>query len=484
MDDSDFESHIGEERKAITERQEKNKTSFGAIKPYMTSAADTAVNVLNPIHTNEQGQIEWGPTLVHGLAELPLLTGAAAGAGKRIYNSIAGVDPTIAAQNAAVERAAQLKLQAAQARKQQQATVTATQNAVKQQQVSAGTPVGPAAPDLTKPLPISPEQAAARVAEMPEHPNPITKIEPSTLSQVGSSETAKITKEVTQQQKKIKGKAGGAVEPKALTEGIAKATAVESFTRDAAGNIQWKQGMSPAARAGAEAFATQFPDVAKELEAKGKFGILGAGSGDNNLYNSYGSDMMKTLRNEVNQGQMVGTYGNYEKNINPAIKAISPETALGKQLEDLRVNQPKGGVHGQLGQPVAMREGKLLIDKNKLNKTLSAGGAAALIMAIADQANAAQQRPQTVAPIVPPSTGEEAYIRYPHLERQGRAIQKAGESRIPENIQDPATYAAVRGFLTQNPESDISVLSEKRKKAQEAAYYGSQFANLLQMLGR
>lgn len=233
MDDSDFESHISEERQAITRRQEQNKTSFGAIKPYMTSAANTAVDVLNPIHTNEQGQIEWGPTLVHGLTELPLLTGAAAGAGKRIYNALAGVDPTIAAQNAASERAAQMKLQAAQARQQQRATASAAQTAVKQQQATAGSPMvvqansgapvnlqPPATPSAQPTFtpegnlpPLTREQAAAHVANLPEHPNPITSIEPSVLSQVGASSLAADTKEAIAQQKKIKGKAGAAVEP-------------------------------------------------------------------------------------------------------------------------------------------------------------------------------------------------------------------------------------------------------------------------------
>lgn len=86
---------------------------------------------------------------------------------------------------------------------------------LRKQQAAPATPAAPTVPETPT---MSAEQAAARVAEMPGHPNPITKIEPSTLTQVGSSETAKITKEVTDQQKKIKGKAGAAVEPKALTE--------------------------------------------------------------------------------------------------------------------------------------------------------------------------------------------------------------------------------------------------------------------------
>lgn len=70
---------------------------------------------------------------------------------------------------------------------------------------------------VTTAMPVEPtisrEQAAARLAEMPEHPNPITKVEQSTLSQIGSSNLAAQTKEAIAEQNKITGKAGAAVSP-------------------------------------------------------------------------------------------------------------------------------------------------------------------------------------------------------------------------------------------------------------------------------
>jgi len=177
---------------------------------------------------------------------------------------------------------------------------------------------------------------------------------------------------------------------------IDKATGVAptlaTFNRDANGNIEYPKGMSPAARKGAEAFAQQYPDNAKALAAEGRFGILGAGSGDNNLFNSYGSDMMKRIRDEVNQGQMVGPYGNYESKVNPAIKGISPETALGKELVDLRASQT-GGNFGQLGTPASIggKKGGLLTGANTVTKAIKAGGPAMLLMGIADAAKAAEQ---------------------------------------------------------------------------------------------
>jgi hypothetical protein len=68
---------------------------------------------------------------------------------------------------------------------------------------------------------------------------------------------------------------------------------------------------------------------------------------------------------------------------------------------------------------------------------------------------------------------------------QGKKMQKAGEGRIPENIADPSTYGFVRGLITGDTESSgMSVLSPKNKKAKEAAYYGGQLNNFLQMMAK
>lgn len=187
-------------------------------------------------------------------------------------------------------------------------------------------------------------------------------------------------------------KAVQAVVAKELDKATGVAPTMATFNRDANGNIQYPEGMSKAAKQGAEAFAQQYPDHAKALAAEGRFGILGAGSGDNNLFNSYGSDMMKRIRDEVNQGQMVGPYANYETKINPAIKGISPETAIGKDLAQLREAQI-GGNYGSLGTPATIggKKGGLITGPNTVPKAIKAGGPAMLLMSIADAAKAAQQ---------------------------------------------------------------------------------------------
>jgi len=175
------------------------------------------------------------------------------------------------------------------------------------------------------------------------------------------------------------------------TEATKAESKVKTFTKDAGGNIQWPEGMSAAAKRNAEAFATQYPDLAKQLEVNGKFGILGAGAGDNNLYNSWGSQVMKEIRKEVNAGEMVGPYGNYEKQINPAVKALPPDSPLGQKLEGIRVANPQGGTYGQLGVPATITDNKLRTGKNLINPAIKAGGPALLLMSIADAAKAAQQ---------------------------------------------------------------------------------------------
>lgn len=175
------------------------------------------------------------------------------------------------------------------------------------------------------------------------------------------------------------------------TEATKAESKVKTFTKDASGNIQWPEGMSAAAKRNAEAFATQYPDLAKQLEVNGKFGILGAGAGDNNLYNSWGSPVMKEIRNEVNKGEMVGSYGNYETKINPAVKGLPPESPLGQKLEGIRVANPQGGTYGTLGVPATIADNQLRTGKNLVPKLVKAGGPALLLMSIADAAKAAQQ---------------------------------------------------------------------------------------------
>ena len=160
--------------------------------------------------------------------------------------------------------------------------------------------------------------------------------------------------------------------------------------RDPSGNMVYPPEMSPAARAGAEAFAQQYPQHAAALEAEKKFGILGAGSADNNLFNAYGPELRKQILNEVNQGQLAGVYENYPERINPAIKALPPESPIAKQLEALRANDPKGANRGPLGTSAVVTP-DVVTPRSKASTVLKNTGRAALLVAMADAANAANK---------------------------------------------------------------------------------------------
>jgi len=200
----------------------------------------------------------------------------------------------------------------------------------------APAPIAPAAPQASAVAPVAPT--------------------PSVQESVQTGNTSKAVQTVIAQE---------------LDKSTGVAPTLATFNRDANGNIDYPKGMSSAAKQGAEAFAQQYPEQAKSLAAEGRFGILGAGSGDNNLFNSYGSDMMKRIRNEVNEGQMVGPYANYETKVNPAIKAISPETAIGKDLAQLREAQI-GGNYGPLGTPATIggKKGGMITGPNTVPKAI------------------------------------------------------------------------------------------------------------------
>jgi hypothetical protein len=207
------------------------------------------------------------------------------------------------------------------------------------------------------------------------------------------------------------------------------ASDVRKFTRDAQGNIQWPEKTSASARAGAEAFMQQYPDLAKQLEARGEFAILGAGSGDNSLYNTYGAQTRKDIIQQVNQGKLAGTHGGnegfYNKKLTPAIAAVPPDTALGAELERLRAVEPKGGNYGQLGTSVAVKKGSLVKGKNQLPGAFKAGAPAALLLAISNAANArdlANSAGEAILPLgATPSPVQSGKI--PALENKERAEQ-------------------------------------------------------------
>ena len=279
-------------------------------------------------------------------------------------------------------------------------------------------PSGYAQPNTQAVAPNVAPTAVAPTDPLADRPNPY--ITPSVQEGVETNNTAKTVQTVIAQE--IDKTAG--------------------MYRDAQGNMVYPKEMSPAARTGAEAFSKQYPDIAKTLEGKGQFAILGAGSGDNSLFNSYDSELMKRLRNEVNQGQMVGPDVNYTSRINPAIQAISPETALGKELADLKAtqlaNQSKGGTSGRLGIPATIggEKGGLMKAPNQVRDIVKAGGPALLLMAMADAAKAAQQGKYGEAAVRGLDVATDTIPVIAQL-KQGLSPTSAGEGSTlsPEQVQ-------------------------------------------------
>jgi hypothetical protein len=255
------------------------------------------------------------------------------------------------------------------------------------------------------------KNAAAKEASLAEGKKQTTTasggVKPEDRQMLNSSENAKIDKAIAAQQKPVPPVAAPVAAsvaiptpaPVAPVPPTAPVPAVTSpidpsnvFPRDASGNILYPEKMSPSGRAGAESFAKSFPDLAKQLEAEGKFAILGAGSGDNSLYNTYGAQTRKDIIEQINQGKLIGPHGGnegfYNKTIIPALAAAPPDTPLGAELARLREAEPKGGTRGALGKDIAVQDNKLVLGKNQVAKALKAGGPAALLMAISEAANA------------------------------------------------------------------------------------------------
>lgn len=75
------------------------------------------------------------------------------------------------------------------------------------------------------------------------------------------------------------------------------------------------------------------------------------------------------------------------------------------------------------------------------------------------------------------------YIGNPNIQRQAARARRLAQERTAENLPDPLTYGFVKGLLGTSPdELEMSVLSPNTAKAKEAAYYGGQLTNLLDMM--
>ena len=234
----------------------------------------------------------------------------------------------------------------------------------------------------------------------------------------------------------------------------------KALIRDAQGNFVYPEGMSPAAIQGHKAFVQQYPEIAASLEAQGKFGMVGGGAADNSLNNSYGPDLRKEILKEVNQGQMGGINQNYVEKINPAIQALSSEEGLGKTLAQLKLNNPKGGTHGELGTPATIgKSGELVSKKGSVSGLITKGSVALMLMEMAKAANAAE-RPAPKRSVRPPkeSDGGAAFGKFTSGNKYQSAKTRAEQADI-NTLPDPRTYAAVQSLMGVPPdEQGFSVL--------------------------
>ncbi len=272
--------------------------------------------------------------------------------------------------------------------------------------------------------------------------------------------------------------------------GVAPSSAikVEGLVRDAQGNFQYPPGMSPAAIEGHKAFNQQYPEHARALEAEGKFGIVGGGAADNSLRNSYGSKLRKQILNEVNQGQLGGINTNYLENINPAIKALSTESGLGKTLAELKANNPKGGIHGPLGTPATIGKlGELVSKPGAVSGLVNKGSIPLLLMAMAEAANANQSKSGNA--VVPPKTSEggAAFGGFTSGKKYQSAKLRAEQGDV-NTLPDPRTYAAVQSLMGVPPDQlGFSVLHPDYKNIRDVAdpaYAASILATLLSGLSK
>lgn len=248
---------------------------------------------------------------------------------------------------------------------------------------------------------------------------------------------------------------------------VEKAAAVETVAKETQKPIEGKTGaavkpeMSAAGKTAMEKFGAQYPDVAAQLAKEGKVGLLGFGSGDISLYNTYGAEGRKAVLEHFNKGQPLGPHDpNYENLMSQVRKGVPASEVPGLMAQ--LPSEAEAGNYGkaEFGKPASINpEGKLIQGKNQVNKLLKAGGPAVLMMALADAAKAEtpKERQQAIGNallgLLPPGAdiGEAGA---PTLSREQRAKQEEiallgspfYNTQAAKNIRQAKKVGAGRGI--------------------------------------
>lgn len=185
------------------------------------------------------------------------------------------------------------------------------------------------------------EQATQMMSGMQEHPNPITALKESEVGALGQSEQAGQTKQVEASKKQIKGKAGAAVSPKL------------EFASEA--NIP-----------------------------EGTMFKKGWGGADSWLNDQVGKDKAKIIRETMNQGR---GFGSGKEALQNAATAMSEFGNLNWQHQH-EPHIPSKENRARLGIEPPEQHGPL---NKKFRDIAKVGGAAGLLLTLAEGANAAQR---------------------------------------------------------------------------------------------
>lgn len=214
-----------------------------------------------------------------------------------------------------------------------------------------------AAPEVPAPIVegITAEQAAQHVAQIPEHPNPITHIKQSDLNMIGASETAKIEK--------------GLQPPATPSTGVAPTpiAAVEST----AGQTT-KAPAKPSKKAEQHTYKS-IADIPEGMVFRPDVGNL-----DRSLVNILGPEHRLYAKELLNEGKMFGHSSDVNKDVSrltteyfQKLQQEIPETILSRDARKAQNIESKFGTYGSL-----------------LGKAAKVGGVAGTLMTIAQAANA------------------------------------------------------------------------------------------------
>lgn len=206
------------------------------------------------------------------------------------------------------------------------------------------------------------------------------------------------------------------------------------------------------------------PEVQAKYAPEGKVVLKGYGSGDVSITNTYGKNAYAAIVDYFNNGQPIGTDENY-KIVQGKINKGIPSELAPFFASKLPASEADAGTFGSkaLGEKIGYTpQGKVVTSPNAIKNAVAKGGSIAMVLAVADAANAAGEGDYSKVNALPlaavPGVGAGLGLYHgeagaPTITQRDDALKRPEVRKTLETLRQtlsPAEYEKARRYYLNN----------------------------------